>query len=239
MLYEIISPDAFLRDYMDDYATLAAIYTVVRNAYAKRVQVDRAVERKTNEMVRQHIGADKLAPVTDLTALDDETIELIKRQQGGDSVKVINLVKSIERLAEEQSNDPFLVAMAERARVVQESFETRQRDTSEALNELLHQIELDQRRKQLQAERGLNSATFFILTTLDEAGISGSDDVSKQIGAAFVRHPNWRRSERDLREVRREITVALVLAMEDDDFGKATSLVETLIAGLGANGGER
>ena len=37
MLYEIISPDAFLRPFLDDYATLSAIYAVVRNAYAIKV----------------------------------------------------------------------------------------------------------------------------------------------------------------------------------------------------------
>jgi type I restriction enzyme R subunit len=29
MLFEIISPDAFLRPFMDDYASLSAIYAVV------------------------------------------------------------------------------------------------------------------------------------------------------------------------------------------------------------------
>jgi type I restriction enzyme, R subunit len=32
MLYEIISPDAFLRPFIDDYTTLSAVYAVVRNA---------------------------------------------------------------------------------------------------------------------------------------------------------------------------------------------------------------
>ena len=41
MLYEIISPDAFLRPYLDNYATLSGIYAVVRKAYAKMVYVDR------------------------------------------------------------------------------------------------------------------------------------------------------------------------------------------------------
>src|SRR5215471_18251395 len=50
MLYEIISPDAFLRPFMDDYATLSAIYAVVRRAYAKTVYVDKAFQRKTNEL---------------------------------------------------------------------------------------------------------------------------------------------------------------------------------------------
>jgi type I restriction enzyme R subunit len=66
-----------------------------------------------------------------------ETIELIKNRTGGDSTKVINLIKSIERLAYEGSDDPYLIAMAERAQAVQESFEQRQTTTAEALEELL------------------------------------------------------------------------------------------------------
>ena len=49
MLYEIISPDAFLRPFMDDYTSLAAIYAVVAKAYTKQVYVDKAFQRKTNE----------------------------------------------------------------------------------------------------------------------------------------------------------------------------------------------
>ena len=35
MLYEITSPDAFPRPYIDTYATLSAIYAVVSKAYNK------------------------------------------------------------------------------------------------------------------------------------------------------------------------------------------------------------
>src|SRR5438105_11702288 len=65
MLYEIISPDAFLRPFLDDYSSLAAIFAVVANAYAKKVYVDRAFQRKTNELVQKHIGVDKLENVTE------------------------------------------------------------------------------------------------------------------------------------------------------------------------------
>ncbi len=37
MLYEIISPDAFLRPFIADYSSLSAMYAVVSRAYAKRV----------------------------------------------------------------------------------------------------------------------------------------------------------------------------------------------------------
>src|SRR5260370_41872411 len=37
MLYEIISPDAFLRPFIDDYTALSSIYAVVVKAYTKQV----------------------------------------------------------------------------------------------------------------------------------------------------------------------------------------------------------
>src|SRR6266481_1559271 len=60
MLYEIISPDAFLRPYIDAYATLSSISAVVRTAYTKKVYVDRAFQKKTNELVQKHVGTDRL-----------------------------------------------------------------------------------------------------------------------------------------------------------------------------------
>ena len=46
MLYEIISPDAFLRPYIDDYSTISAIYAIIRKAYTKKIYVDREFQKK-------------------------------------------------------------------------------------------------------------------------------------------------------------------------------------------------
>jgi len=94
MLYEIISPDAFLRPYLDDYATLSAIYDVVRKAYAKKVYVDKAFQRKTNELVQKHIGAKYVQPVNEFFEINEATVEYITKRQGGDSTKVINVLKT-------------------------------------------------------------------------------------------------------------------------------------------------
>jgi type I restriction enzyme R subunit len=118
MLYEIISPDAFLRPYLDDYATLSGIYAVVRKAYAKIIYVDRDFQKKTNELVQQHIDTDKIQAVAQYVEINPETIRLIKEKKGDYNTKVINLVKSIEKIAEDSSNDPYLVGMAERAKAV-------------------------------------------------------------------------------------------------------------------------
>lgn len=90
MLFEIIAPDAFLRPFMDDHASLGAIYAVVAKAYTKTVYVDKAFQRKTNELVQKHVMSSPIAPVTDFVAINEETIDVIKQRQGGDDTKVIN-----------------------------------------------------------------------------------------------------------------------------------------------------
>lgn len=228
MLYEIISPDAFLRPFLDDYTTLSAIYDVVRKAYTRKVYVDRAFQKKTNELVQQNVGTGAIQSVTDFVEIDAETIELIKNKQGGDSTKIINLIKSIEKVAEENSDDPFLIAMAERARAVQESYEDRQISTQDALKELFAEIEKNEARKKEQVEKGFDGLTFFVYRTLLDAGVAQAEEVSKKVKAAFVAHPNWQTSEAELRELRKEVTFAVYA--EVDDLDQVTQIVDNLFS---------
>jgi len=231
MLYEIISPDAFLRPFLDDYFTLSAIYDVVRKAYAKSVYVDRAFQRKTNELVQGHIGTTAIPEITEFVEIDTSTIELIKKKKGGDNTKVINLVKSIEKIAEEESDDPFLIAMAERARAVQENFENRQTSTVEALADLFKEIEKNEERRKEQAKKGLDGLTFFAYRTLLDAGLKKAEIVSKKVKEAFIEHPNWLQSEKELRELRKAVTFAVF--GEQDDLDKVTAIVDGLFTLLG------
>ncbi len=227
MLYEIISPDAFLRPYVDEYATLSAIYAVVRKAYAKQVQPDRAFQRKTNELVQKHIDATKIQQVTEYVEINPATIKLIKEQQGGYNAKVINLVKSIEKKAEEASEDPYLIGMAERAKAVQESYEDRQTSTTAALDALFKEIERNEVRKKEQVAKGFDGLTFFVYQTLSDAGFKDAETLSTKIKTAFVEHPNWTQSEKELRSLRQKMTFALYV--QEDDLDKVTAAVDNLI----------
>ncbi len=231
MLYEIISPDAFLRPYLDDYATLSGIYDLVRAAYAKTVYVDKAFQRKTNSLVQEHVGTSGIEKVHDLFEINEETIELIKKKEGGTTTKVINLIKSIQKTAEEESNDPFLIAMAERAKAVQENFEDRQAATAEALEELLKLVENNERRKKEQAAKGFDGLTYFVYRTMLDAEVSNPEEVSKKIKAAFTDHPGWKQSEKELRELRKKVTFAIF--GQEEDLNKVTRLVDELFMLLG------
>jgi len=226
MLYEIISPDAFLRPFINDFATLSAIYAIVRKAYTTTVRVDREFQRKTNALVQEHIGALQANAPLDPILINSETIELIKNSKGGDGTKVINLVKSIEKSAEENSDDPFLIAMAARAQLVRESYENRQTSTSDALEELLVEVRQNEVRKKEQAERGFDDITEFVYEMLLVAKVQNPEAVSKKIKAAFVEFPNWTKSDNELRELRKKVTFAILA--QCDLLEQATPVVDEL-----------
>jgi type I restriction enzyme R subunit len=56
--------------------------------------------------------------------------------------------------------------------------------------------------------------------------ISNAEPVSKEIREAFVKFPNWQRSEAELRELRKQVTFAIFA--EEENMEKATATVEDL-----------
>jgi type I restriction enzyme R subunit len=226
MLYEIISPDKFLRPYIDNYATLSAIYQILRNAYARRVQVDREFQRKTNELIQNKIGMSNLAQVNEFFEINEDTIKKIQEAQENDNTRVINLVKSIEKIAEKESDDPFLIGLQERAAQVEERYEDRQITTLEALAEIRKIYEDDIKRKKEQVEKGFDGLTFFIFRTLIDKGFKKADEITKQIKGEFINNPNWKTSEKELRELRQGVHFAVF--SEEDNIDKAAAIVEDL-----------
>jgi type I restriction enzyme R subunit len=226
MLYEIISPDKFLRPYIDNYATLSAIYQVVRNAYAKRIQVDREFQRKTNELVQSKIAGSYPEFNKEFFHINEETIEYIKRKNDNENTKVINLIKSIDKIADENSDDPFLIGIRERAEAVEENYESRQINTQEALEEIRKLYEEDINRRKQQKEKGFDGLTFFIYNTLIDKKIKNSEAVTNQIKEEFLNYPNWKSSEKELRELRKAVYFALL--SEEDDIDKAANLIDEL-----------
>ena len=188
--------------------------------------VDCDFQAKTNALVQKHIGASQIEDPIELMDLNEATVEYIVNRKGNDATKVINLIKSIEKTAEDQSDDPYLVAMAERSKMIQEAFESRQQTTSETLEKLRSELEANEARKREQAERGLDNLTYFVYNTLVNEGIDQPETVAKEIKEAFQNRPYWMTSENELRELRQEVTFTIFA--HHDDLKTVTSLVDDL-----------
>jgi type I restriction enzyme, R subunit len=90
----------------------------------------RDFQKKAHALVREHVGATLNEPEMPYVFIENRTLETIAA-----------IVKAIEKSAEEQSGEPFLVAMTEIARAAQEAFEERQSTTERELEDLFAEIE--------------------------------------------------------------------------------------------------
>lgn len=229
MLYEIISPDAFLRPYIERYTTLANIYTVVRSSFAKRVYVDKEFQQKTAELVQSHITSGAVRLTDEIFEMNGTTIELIKAKNTPDEVKVINLIKSIEREAEKRSGDPVLISLRDRAEDIRERFEDRQITTKEALETLLDLWDMEAKRREIQKQEGISDTAWFIRDILEKNNIP-SKELTYTVENIITTNPEFASSAKVLREVRTKMYISLMDHFEDDE--RLKKIVEIIISTL-------
>jgi type I restriction enzyme R subunit len=225
-LYEIISPDAFLRPYIDNYRILSEIYFIVRNAFANRVYVDREFLNKTCELMRQKIDIDAIEGGFEIFEIDGTALKKIKSKRTDDSVKVINLVKSIIKYAEENSGDLFLISLAQKAKEIQEAFENRQKTTQDTLDALMILVAQEEDRMLERNKKGFDGFTYFVYGALRERNISNPEEIAKQMKETFNKFPHWQASEQESRDLRTELY--FIFNKQAEDFEKSFDFVEYL-----------
>jgi len=226
MLYEIISPDAFLRPFIENYKTLTQIYYIVRNAFTDRVYADKEFQRKTAALVKEIVDIKILGTGTELVGLDKETIEAIKANRIPDNVKVINLVKSIAKIAEKESGDLILISLKDKAHQILEDYEDRIITTEEALDKLKALLDGISEKEEKQKQKGLDDLEYFLSEKLNEAGLKNPDETAKKFKAAFNEYPNWNKSEASARDLRLKLYGLLLDKI--DDIDKANALIDHL-----------
>lgn len=150
-LYEILSPDPFLRPYLEDYQRLVEMYRLLRTAYEPHVPVDKSFLRKTAEIVQRHTRADAVQEPRATYEIGPAALLALLNEAKPETVKVFNLLKELHRLVEEQGRAaPYLLSIGERAEAIRRRFEERQMESQEALREL---EELVKQLKQAHEER--------------------------------------------------------------------------------------
>ncbi|MFA5067511.1 MAG: HsdR family type I site-specific deoxyribonuclease [Candidatus Izemoplasmatales bacterium] len=229
MLYEIISPDPFLRQYLDQYTTLASMYQVVRNAFTKQVRYDTEFLKKTAGLVREQIQSSPVKLGTELIKLDAKGIEIIKGKNQPDEVKIINLIKTIQRLAEEKSGDPVLISVKERAEDIMDAYTSRQVTTQEALKQLLELAEGEADRSEKQLKEGISSVAWFIRDVLANEKIVDMEAV-KDLESIIGGYPEFAKSEKLTRDLRNDLYSRLEsLGLSLTDQKKITdAIIETI-----------
>jgi len=214
-LYEIISPSAFLREFLDDYNALAGLYDLLRAAFEGIRITDRELARKTAELVQRHTQGGIIREALHVYGINERTLDEIARENQPDTVKVFNLLKSVEQeVAREIERAPYLLSIGERAERIAEEFKLHQASAEQALKKLEDLVSEINSARQEQAKRDIPAEAFAIYWLLkqDAASPEAAENAARSMKSVFAEYPHWRTSEAQARDVRRKLYLVLVEA---------------------------
>jgi len=203
-LYEIISPDQFLRPFLDNYLLLAKIYDLVVSA--RSVRPLRDLMKKTEALVRQRVSIEGLDGTMKLYPIDETTLRAIRKESTSDSSRVINLAKSLAVAVDGvRETRPFLIPIGERAASILESFDDRQVGTADALNSLEQLLDEYNHASQEMVSKGMDVGTFSIYWILRRNGVKNAEAVAIQVRSVLDRFPNRKDNKADLRLLKADL----------------------------------
>jgi type I restriction enzyme R subunit len=226
-LYEILSPSAELADYISDFRNLATLYQIIRNAFAAKTTFYGDVAKKTELLIREEAETYGVKQASKVVEIDEKALAAIRASKSSDNNKVVNLVKSLVRAAEEKGNaEPYLIPIGERAQEIMEAFEDSQESSVETLRQLekLAKERIDAEKE--RQETGLDADTFTIYWELKREHLEAAKELARNLKALFNRFPDYRYNAEELRQLKAEIYKTLLPAL---DGKKMVALTEKLL----------
>lgn len=231
-IYEILSPDPFLRQFLSDYEELSRMYLLLRGSYESGIPVDREFLRKTAQLVREHTTTGFIQYPDGFHKLDAETLKMIAKEDAPDTVKVFNLIKAIRTLVEQEGmRSPYLIPIGERAEQVIHAFEERQITTKSALEQLQLQLQECIEGKKAEQQSDLSPEGFAVFWLLKREGVEKAEAAARQADAAFKQFPHWENSG----EQERGLRIALFKALIDAGVEKVAEFAVRIMKMLGRN----
>lgn len=212
-IYDILSPDAFLRPYIADMETLTRMYKIVKEAYEPGIAIDKSFSRKTAKLVQAHTKTGTIKPALTIYEINEHTVKEIEESTAYDTEKVFNLIRSIEKtIKNDVTQKPYLISIGERAEQITMLFKDRQKNSQETLEELKKVIAEINAAKKEQAERDMPVEIFSIFWLFKNEGIDNPEEKANQMRRVLEQYPHWRTSERQEREIKRELYSVLFQA---------------------------
>jgi len=227
-VYEILSPDAWLRPFLHDYAELIAMYQVVRANY-DRVSIDKEFMRKTAKLVQEHTQTGAITPPTKVHKLTADALAQIAGADQPEAVKVFNILRAIDQIVKDQAQQqPYLVSIGDKAEQIADAFEDRQKTTQETLAELERLVaDLRKADQERQASK-LSPEAFAVFWYLQKEKLPAAKDIAEQIASAFAAQPHWQTSSHQEQELRRSLYKSLIDAGVEKVVELAQSLMNML-----------
>jgi type I restriction enzyme R subunit len=221
-LYDILSPDAFLRPYIEQYLALAELYALIRNAFSDRVYVDREVTAKTKQLLRKETGIDFPEFPGAIHELGPKELAAIKKSDAPTTAKILNLKRILkETVSKEGGSKPFVLGIGERVAALEQSYDSRIQMSVDALDEAEKRkleafeqetlreyenlaqeyVEADGERRRLK----LDENTYAIYTVLKLVHKGNAPIIANAVNALFEKYAEYQWDNKQEAQLRAEI----------------------------------
>ncbi len=217
MLYEILSPSPDLRDYVEDFACLALLHQIVRNAFRKRVPLYGELARKTEVLVRERVASFGLDAALPAVPLDEQTLKVIRGKGDTYNGKIINLVATIRNAVEQEGEgQPYLKPIGVRAEAIMDGYSRRQVSTKAALKKVEQLVLEALEARAEQQKMGMEAETFAFYWTLRQENIPNPERTAEMVHLLVDRFPHHRENAAEFRQLKAELyRVLLPVAGKD------------------------
>lgn len=205
-IYEILSPDEFLRDYIKDYQLLLQVYKIIYNTFnpeAERKRIHRDILKKTEELIKSSVELKNIADSLPVYEINKDIANLVKADKLSERVKISNLHRSLViYIDENKEGQPFLISISDKIEEIINQLRERQSSVESALSDLAKLAEEIAASKEEQEESGLSKEAFSIFWILRSYGVDNPDVMAKRICSGIEKHREWLYNEKIERELR-------------------------------------
>jgi type I restriction enzyme, R subunit len=210
-IYEILSPDAFLRPYLPEYEQLVTMFHLLRANYDRGKLIDREFLRKTARLVQENTESGKIEDPQKTHTLTANALEALAGKRQPDTVKVFNVLKVLDELVRTKAGgQPYLISIGDRAQEIARLFEERQITTQQALEELEKLIRDLKEAEKKRDETDLSPEAFAVYYVLKTQGVREPLEAARTVEHAFEEFPHWQTSERQKADVRKALYKTLL-----------------------------
>ena len=223
-LYDILSPDAFLRPFIADYQALATLYGLIRNAHSDLPYVDKELTAKTRELLQMHTESNLFELPDAIYELGTDTLKEIEQSDASETVKVLNLQKALRwKVVDESKSKPFLISIGDRAEAAAEAYENRQLTTQDLLAELMRTAKEYATAAREQEQMGLDDNSFAVYTVLRSTIRDVTPEQAQAVNQVFEQFSDYRWNEDQERALRTTLYSTLRPTVEAKELVNTTN----------------
>ena len=241
-LWEILSPSPELRDYVDAFRRLAHLYTVVRNAYARRANYVMDLANKTHSLIQDGAIQEGLGSLTKTVTFDLSTLEALRDKQGSDEAKAFNLVRGLQREIENGPEmEAVLLPLKDRAERILKDMEDRKTTGLAAMDRLATLVGEKEAAIEAARNSGLSPRAFGVHWVLKDdprlavAGIS-TLNLAREVEGLLGRFPNAPVNADEQRRLRAALYRPL-LRLDGDERSRVVERILTILLNAGTDEG--